>query len=87
MERDFVKPKIVVALGASAAQSLVGKAISVSAMRGKPIDLGDGSVLYITNHPSYLLRIPDPETKVREREKFEADLAMIHAHIQRLEKS
>ncbi|WP_449394500.1 UdgX family uracil-DNA binding protein [Devosia riboflavina] len=87
LEREFVKPKIIVALGASAAQSLVGKAVSITQTRGRPIDLEDGSVLYITNHPSYLLRIPDPETKVREREKFEADLAMIHAHIQRLEKS
>ena len=85
MERDFVKPKIVVALGASAAQSIVGKAISVSAMRGKPIDLGDGSVLYITNHPSYLLRIPDLETRAQERAKFDFDLALIRAHIERLE--
>ncbi|KRA97951.1 DNA polymerase [Devosia sp. Root685] len=87
LEREFVKPRIVVALGATAAQSLVGKAVSISRMRGQPIDLADGSVLYITNHPSYLLRIPDPETKARERQKFQEDLALIHTHMQRLEKS
>jgi DNA polymerase len=87
LEREFVRPKIIVALGASAAQSLVGKAVSISRMRGAPIDLEDGSVLYITNHPSYLLRIPDPETRAKEREKFEADLALIRAHMERLEKS
>lgn len=87
LEREFVRPKIIVTLGATAAQSLVGKAVSISKMRGAPIDLDDGSVLYVTNHPSYLLRIPDAESKVREREKFEADLALVRAHMQRLEKS
>lgn len=87
LEREFVKPKIIVALGASAAQSLVGKAVSISRMRGQPIALEDGSVLFITNHPSYLLRIPDPETKARERAKFEADLALVRSHIESLEKS
>lgn len=87
LEREFVKPKIVVALGATAAQSLVGKAVSIAGTRGAPIDLADGSVLYVTNHPSYLLRIPDPESRLRERKKFEADLALVRNHMQRLEKS
>lgn len=87
LEREFVKPKIIVALGATAAQSLVGKAVSIANMRGAPIDLEDGSVLYVTNHPSYLLRIPDPATRAVERQKFDMDLALIRAHMQRLEKS
>lgn len=86
LEREFVKPKIVVALGATAAQALVGKAVSISSTRGRAIDLEDGAVLIVTNHPSYLLRIPDPETKAREREKFDADLMLIKSMMQRLEK-
>ena len=61
LERDFVKPKIIVALGATAAQSLLGKAATISKLRGAPIELEDGTVLFVTNHPSYLLRIPDRE--------------------------
>ena len=46
-------------------------------MRGEPIALEDGSTLIVTNHPSYLLRIPDPETKALERAKFLADLQLV----------
>jgi len=84
LERQFVRPKVVVALGATAAQSLVGKAVSISKMRGEPIELEDGSVLYITNHPSYLLRIPDAEGRARERAKFVADLELVRDHMERL---
>jgi probable DNA metabolism protein len=77
MERSLVKPRIVVALGATAAQSLLGKAVSISRMRGEPIALQNGSTLIVTNHPSYLLRIPDPEAKAQERAKFLADLQLV----------
>jgi probable DNA metabolism protein len=87
LEREFVRPRIIVALGASAAQAIVGKAVSVSGTRGAPIDLDDGSVLFVTNHPAYLLRIPDPEGRAREREKFDADLALIRSYIAELENS
>ncbi|KQN75111.1 UdgX family uracil-DNA binding protein [Devosia sp. Leaf64] len=84
LERDFLKPKIVVALGASAAQSLLGKAVTISKMRGQPIPLEDGAVLFITNHPSYLLRIPDPQKKREESANFDADLALIRDHMEKL---
>ncbi|ODT48864.1 UdgX family uracil-DNA binding protein [Devosia sp. 63-57] len=88
LERDFVRPKVIVALGATAAQSLLGKAsVTVSKMRGQPMTLPDGSVLFITNHPSYLLRIPDVEGRQRERAKFEADLAVVREMIEALENS
>ncbi|MBD8066943.1 UdgX family uracil-DNA binding protein [Devosia sp. PTR5] len=88
LERQFVRPKVVVALGATAAQSLLGRAsVTISKVRGEPIPLDDGSVLFITNHPSYLLRIPDAEGKARERGKFEADLAMVREVMESLEKS
>lgn len=37
----------------------------------------DGAILFVTNHPSYLLRIPDAESKAREQQKFESDLALV----------
>ncbi len=54
-ELDFVKPKLVVALGATAVLALTGKALPINANRG-PADLG-GRPGVITVHPSYLLRL------------------------------
>ncbi len=78
LEIGFVRPKVIVALGATAAQSLLGKAsVTISKVRGQPLQMPDGTMLFVTNHPSYLLRIPDADTRQREREKFEADLILI----------
>ncbi|WIY52251.1 UdgX family uracil-DNA binding protein [Devosia sp. YIM 151766] len=87
LEIGFIKPKVVVALGATAARSLLGKAgITISKLRGHPMQMSDGTMLFVTNHPSYLLRIPDAESKRREREKFEADLAQIRDMMGKIEK-
>lgn len=88
LEIGFVRPRVIVALGATAAQSLIGKAsITISKLRGEPIQMPDGIVLFVTNHPSYLLRIPDAEGKRRERAKFEADLVLVRETMAELEKS
>src|SRR5262249_23743021 len=83
LEREFVRPKLVVALGATAAQSLLGKATSVSSLRGKKLELPDGASLLVTVHPSYLLRIPDREMAAEELKRFEADLRAVRAFIDR----
>jgi probable DNA metabolism protein len=83
LELDLVRPKVVVALGATAAQSLLGKAVTISKVRGAPIIRDDGLVVFVTNHPSYLLRIPDREMARVETEKFEADLKAIRDHVLR----
>lgn len=77
LEIGFVRPKVVVALGATAAQSLLGKGVTIGKLRGAPLALDDGTVLFVTNHPSYLLRIRNAEDKMREQAKFEADLALV----------
>jgi probable DNA metabolism protein len=87
-ELQLVKPRLVVALGATAAQSLLGTAnVTISKLRGQSIEMAGGAVLLVTNHPSYLLRIPDPEGRAREQAKFEADLAMARDLVADLEKS
>lgn len=80
LERKFVAPRIIVALGATAAQSLLGKSVTIAKVRGAPIELEDGTALFVTVHPSYLLRMPDRELAKREREKFEQDLVMVRQH-------
>ncbi len=73
-ERDTIKPDLVVALGATAAHSVLGKAMPINANRGRLIDLDDGTRTLITVHPSYLLRLPDEDAKVREYARFVEDL-------------
>jgi DNA polymerase len=85
LEIEFVKPKVIVALGATAAQSLLGRTATIGKLRGAPITMDDGTILYVTNHPSYLLRIPDREGQERERAKFEADLVLVRDAIIALE--
>ncbi len=79
LERRFVRPRVVVALGATAAQSLLGRTATITALRGKPIELDDGSLLYVTIHPSYLLRIRCSGDVRAEERAFESDLRKIRA--------
>ena len=67
-ERELaaIKPDLVVAMGATAAQSVFGKITPINKSRGRLIDLDDGTRALVTVHPSYLLRLPDAEAKARE---------------------
>jgi DNA polymerase len=76
-ERAIVRPKVTVALGATAAHSLLGKAVTISKLRGAPIALDDGSEGWITVHPSFLLRLPDEDRKAEEYARFVADLRKV----------
>jgi DNA polymerase len=70
----IVRPRIVIALGATAARSLLGKAVTIARERGRAIPLDSGAEAWITVHPSYLLRLPDPEAKATQHAAFIADL-------------
>jgi DNA polymerase len=74
-ELDLVHPKLVVALGGTAAAALAGKAVSVTKARGKTSF--ENRPGYITVHPSYLLRIPDEADKKAAYKDFVADLKKI----------
>src|SRR6185369_12052196 len=77
-ERELaaIKPDLVVAMGATAAQSVFGKITPINKNRGRPIDLDDGTRALVTVHPSYLLRLPDAEARTREYRRFVEDLRM-----------
>ena len=78
-ERELIRPLLTVALGATAARSLVGKVVTISKVRGRPLTLGDGSECWVTVHPSSILRAPD-ETARREGQRlFLRDLKLIKA--------
>ena len=78
-ERALIRPPVTVALGATAARSLVGKIVTISKVRGEPLTLPDGSECWVTVHPSFLLRIPEPERRREERRLFVRDLRRIKA--------
>jgi len=75
-ERAIVQPKLMLALGASAARGILGKTVSISKARGMPHALEDGGELWVTAHPSYLLRLQD-EAKDEQERLFQADLAAV----------
>ncbi len=76
-ERRLVRPKVVLALGGTAALGVLNRKVAVTKERGEPLPLSDGSTAMITVHPSYLLRIPDEDAKVRERAAFLQDLKRV----------
>jgi uracil-DNA glycosylase family protein len=76
-ELKLIKPDLVVALGATAAQSLLGKAIPITKMRGQTVTRDDGLRVFLTVHPSYLLRIPDPQARAEEHARFTDDMRAV----------
>jgi DNA polymerase len=76
-ERELIRPPLTVALGATAARSLVGKTVTISRIRGSPQQLGDGGECWVTVHPSFLLRIPEEDRRHEERALFVRDLKQI----------
>jgi uracil-DNA glycosylase family protein len=78
-ERALIRPAVTVALGATAARSLVGKTVTIGQVRGAPLTLADGSECWVTVHPSALLRMPDPERRREARALFVRDLKRIKA--------
>ena len=65
------------ALGATAARSLFGKSVTISGSRGRAHALPHGGETWVTVHPSFLLRIPEPDRKEREYGMFVEDLRRI----------
>jgi DNA polymerase len=73
-EISVVAPEIVIALGATAAQALFGKAFRVTRDRGRFVPFGLAPHALATVHPSALLRAPDEETRRQEIRRFVEDL-------------
>jgi DNA polymerase len=78
-ERELIRPALTVALGATAARSLIGKTVTIGKVRGEPLQLENGSECWVTVHPSSLLRAPDPEARREGRALFVRDLKLIRA--------
>ena len=76
-ELSMVKPNLVVAMGATAAHSLLGQAIPVTQMRGQVVTRDDGLRVFLTIHPSFILRIQDQGEAKAERARFLTDMCAV----------
>ncbi|AFK56005.1 UdgX family uracil-DNA binding protein [Tistrella mobilis] len=81
LERRFVRPQVIVALGASAARALTGHAVTISRVRGRVLTLDATGVapaarLLVTTHPSYILRQRDDDARRRILEAMITDLVL-----------
>jgi uracil-DNA glycosylase family protein len=83
-EIEAVRPEIIVCLGATAAQALLGKDFKVTKQRGQLIASEMVPHILATVHPSSILRAPDEESRHQEFAKFVADLKQVASSLRRL---
>jgi uracil-DNA glycosylase len=76
-EMKLVKPAVVVCLGATAAQALLGKTFRVTKSRGQKIAAPFADAVFATVHPSSILRAPDPKAREVARKAFVSDLKKV----------
>src|ERR1044071_710193 len=74
IERELVKPKLMVALGATAARSVFERVITINKVRGRVLPVPEGGNALVTIHPSYLLRLQEERDKEAEYSRFIRDL-------------
>jgi DNA polymerase len=86
-ELDLIKPRLTVALGATAARALTGRDTTISRARGRLTTLRQGLEGFITVHPSFLLRLPDEASKAREYQRFVEDLRLVVQHLPEIKKA
>jgi DNA polymerase len=80
-ELSVLQPEVLICLGATAAQALLGKDFRVSQERGRFVESPLAHYVMATVHPSSILRAPDDETRHAEMKRFIADLKKIAAVI------
>lgn len=76
-ELELVKPRVLVCLGATAAQALLGRDFRVTRSRGQFVQSKLAPLVTATVHPSSILRAADDDTRRREMERFVADLKLV----------
>jgi len=80
-ELEVVKPSVLVALGSTAAQALLGRQFRVTQQRGVPVESALAPTVLATVHPSSILRAPDEEARRQAYADFVADLRVVAEHV------
>jgi uracil-DNA glycosylase family protein len=81
-EIKVIRPRVLVLLGATAAQGLLGNQFRVTKQRGQWLKSEIAPLVIATVHPSSILRAPDDESRHEEMRKFVADLKKVAAQLQ-----
>lgn len=79
-EIEILRPRLILALGGTAAETLTGSRKGILSRRGRVEQTDEGPV-FLTVHPSYLLRLPDPVVRAREEGRFRDDLSAALDHL------
>jgi DNA polymerase len=82
-EIGLVQPRAIVCLGATAAQTLLGRQFKLTANRGAFVPSSLAPLVLATVHPSSILRAPDANTRRRETERFADDLRLVARALRR----
>jgi uracil-DNA glycosylase len=80
-ELEVVDPDVIVCLGATAAQALLGKSFRVTKSRGKKMSTPFSDAVFATVHPSSILRAPDPIARAEARRAFVSDLSKVARYL------
>jgi len=83
-EIEVVRPKIVVCMGATAAQSVLGKSVRVTKERGKFIESDSGPVAFITIHPSAIYRQREKDEQEKEYRRFVSEMKQVQRKLNSL---
>ena len=84
-ELALLKPEVLVLLGATAAQALLGSKFRVTRFRGVPLETEWATVTFATVHPSSILRAPSDEQRHEAREAFTSDVRVVAEAWRRLQ--
>ena len=82
-ELSVLHPRVLVALGATAAQSLLGRSFRVTKQRGVPVESDLAPSVLATVHPSSILRAPDEAARREAYDAFVADLRVVRRLLER----
>ena len=82
-ELALVKPDVVVCLGATAAQAMLGKSFRVTKSRGRKQSASYADAVFATVHPSAVLRAPDADARAEARRALVADLRRVAKYLSR----
>ena len=81
-EIQVLEPRAILCLGVTAAQSVFGKSVRVNELRGRPLSAPLGNTVFVTTHPSAILRGPDAAQREEDYRHFVEDLRLIAEYLQ-----
>jgi uracil-DNA glycosylase family protein len=84
-EIEVLRPKLLVCMGATAAQSVIGKAVPITQSRGKFLKSDLGPLTFITIHPSAIYRHPEKKEQEKEYRRFAEEMKLVGRKLRSLE--